>query len=144
MALMSCGQRNSAQDHTQLLNMENANQGLKAEVARLNAENAQLKAALAGRSQPKLPANPPTKNVPVPADHVARPGDELIIRAWGQIDMNLRLIVDRNGAINMPQVGVLQVAGLKATELEDFIKAQVSRLFKGFEMKVTFGRVRED
>ena len=28
MALMSCGQRNSAQDHTQLLNMENANQGL--------------------------------------------------------------------------------------------------------------------
>ena len=144
MALMSCGQRNSAQDHTQLLNMENANQGLKAEVARLNAENAHLKAALAGRSQPKLPANPPAKNVPVPVDHVARPGDELIIRAWGQIDMNLRLIVDRNGAINMPQVGVLQVAGLKATELEDFIKAQVSRLFKGFEMKVTFGRVREN
>ena len=63
MALMSCGQRNSVQDHTQLLNMENANQGLKAEVARLNAENAQLKAALAGKRPPPAPI----PNRPLPA-----------------------------------------------------------------------------
>ena len=46
--------------------------------------------------------------------------------------------------INIPLVGVLQVAGLKATGLEGFVKAQVGRVFKNFEMKVTFGRLRED
>jgi len=84
----------------------------------------------------------PAVNIPVTADYVVGPGDELIIRAWGQIDINLRLIVDRNGAINVPRVGVLQVAGLKANQLEGFVKAQVGRVFKNFEMNVTFGRLR--
>ena len=84
----------------------------------------------------------PAENIPVTADYVVGPGDELIIRAWGQININLRLIVDRTGAINIPQVGVLQVAGLKANQLEGFIKAQVGRVFKNFEMNVTFGRLR--
>jgi len=26
--------------------------------------------------------------VPVPADYVIGPGDELLLRAWGQLDMN--------------------------------------------------------
>ena len=142
LCLAGCGKRSS--NDTALLNAENAKQGLKSEVARLNAKNAKLKTALAGRNQPKPPANVPANNVPVPADHIVGTGDELIIRAWGQVDINLRLIVDHNGTINIPLVGVLQVAGLKATELEGFIKAQVGRVFKNFEMKVTFGRLRED
>ena len=84
----------------------------------------------------------PEFNVPVTADYVIGPGDELIVRAWGNIDINLRLIVDRDGAINVPQVGVLQVAGLKADQVEGFIKSQVGRLFQNFEMNVTFGRLR--
>ena len=142
LCLAGCGKRLS--NDTALLNAENTKQGLKSEVARLKAENAKLKAALAGRNQPKPPANVPANNVPVPADHIVGTGDELIIRAWGQVDINIRLIVDHNGTINIPKVGVLQVAGLKATELEGFIKAQFGRVFKNFEMKVTFGRLRED
>ena len=140
--LAGCGKRSS--NDTALFNAESAKQGLKSEVARLKAENAKLKAALVRRNQPKPPANVPANNVPVPADHIVGPGDELIILAWGQIDINLQLIVDHNGTINFPKVGVLPVAGLKATVLEDFIKAQVGRVFKNFEMKVTFGRLRED
>ena len=142
LCLAGCGKRLS--NDTALLNAENAKQGLKSEVARLNAKNAKLKTALAGRNQPKPPANVPARNVPVPADYIVGPGDELIIHAWGQVDINLRLIINRNGTINFPQVGVLPVAGLKAAVLEDFIKAQVGRVFKNFEMKVTFGRLRED
>lgn len=84
----------------------------------------------------------PANNLPVTADYIVGPEDELIIRAWGQIDINLQLTVDRDGAINIPQVGVLQVAGLKASQIEGFVKTMVGRLFKDFELNVTFGRLR--
>ena len=84
----------------------------------------------------------PAENIPATRDYAVGPGDELLVRAWGQIDINLRLIVDRNGAIDIPQVGVVQVAGLKANELSGFIKGQVGRVFKNFEMNVTLGRLR--
>ena len=84
----------------------------------------------------------PGANLPVTADYEVGPGDELIVRAWGALDMNLQLTVDRNGAINIPRVGVLQVAGLKANQVEGFVKTQVGRLFQNFEMNVAFGRLR--
>ncbi|MFL2903802.1 MAG: SLBB domain-containing protein [Limisphaerales bacterium] len=84
----------------------------------------------------------PEHNLPVTVDYIIGTGDELLIRAWGNLDINLQLTVDRDGAINIPQVGVLQVAGMKASQVEGFIKAQVGRLFQNFEMNVTFGRLR--
>ncbi|MGA8048866.1 MAG: polysaccharide biosynthesis/export family protein, partial [Burkholderiales bacterium] len=39
----------------------------------------------------------PVENVPVTPDYVIGPGDELLIRAWGQIDIDYRAVVDRNG-----------------------------------------------
>jgi len=46
----------------------------------------------------------PVDNVPVSADYVIRPGDEIQIRAWGQIDVDFNAMVDRNGAISVPKV----------------------------------------
>ena len=91
---------------------------------------------------PRMQGFSPADNLPVTADYVIGSGDELIIRAWGQVDINLQLTVDRNGAINIPQVGVLQVAGLKSSQVEGFVKTMTGRLFKDFEMSVTFGRLR--
>ena len=79
---------------------------------------------------------------PVYKEYTIGPSDEILIRAWGQVDINLRLVVDRNGAIDIPKVGVVQVAGLKADQLEGFIKAQVGRIFKNFQMNVTLGKLR--
>jgi len=84
----------------------------------------------------------PAENIPVTQNYVVGPGDEVMIRAWGQVSINLWLLVDRNGAIDIPQVGVVQVSGLKAQELTGFLKAQVGRVFKNFEMNVTLGRLR--
>ena len=86
----------------------------------------------------------PLEIVPVYEDYTVGPGDEILIRAWGQVDINLRLVVDRNGAINIPKVGVLPMANLKANQLEGFIKGQVGRIFKNFEMNVTLGRLRSN
>src|ERR1035437_9043079 len=45
----------------------------------------------------------PVENVPVPADYVLGPGEQLLIRAWGKIDLDYRVTVDRNGQINLPK-----------------------------------------
>ena len=53
----------------------------------------------------------------MPADYVIGPGDELLVRAWGQIDVDYRAVVDRNGTINIPRVGSINVAGVKYQDL---------------------------
>jgi len=105
----------------------------------------------AGRSLPvygraifdKAPRNfTPLDNVPVSSDYVVGAGDELLIHVWGKIDLDTRLIVDRNGQIFVPKVGTLAVAGLRYDHLESFIHSAISQLFKDFDVSVTLGRLR--
>ena len=51
--------------------------------------------------------------MPVTGDYLIGPGDEILIRAWGQIDVDYSAVVDRNGTINVPKVGAINVAGIK-------------------------------
>jgi protein involved in polysaccharide export with SLBB domain len=84
----------------------------------------------------------PLDRVPVPADYVLGPGDELYLRAWGNIDIDQRLVIDRNGQINIPRVGTLAVAGLKASDIHGHLNTQIGRVFKGFSLNVTLGQLR--
>lgn len=84
----------------------------------------------------------PLERVPVPADYVLGPGDELYIRAWGSIDVDYRATIDRNGQINLPRIGTLGVAGLKANEVESHINSQIGRVYKNYSLNVTLGQLR--
>ena len=84
----------------------------------------------------------PVENVPVPADYVLGPGDELIIRAWGKITLDSRETVDRNGQINLPRVGTMTVAGLRYSQLEGYLHLTIGALFKDFELNVALGQLR--
>ena len=84
----------------------------------------------------------PVENIAVPADYVIGPGDELLVRAWGQIDVDYRAVVDRNGTINIPRVGSINVAGVKYQDLTNFVRAAVARNFRNFELLVTLGQLR--
>jgi polysaccharide export outer membrane protein len=84
----------------------------------------------------------PVENVPVTPDYVIGPGDELLIRAWGQIDIDYRAVVDRNGMINIPRVGSITVAGIRYQDLTKFIRTAVSRNFRNFDLLVTMGQLR--
>lgn len=83
-----------------------------------------------------------TDNVPVSADYTVGPGDEILIRAWGAIDVDYRSTVDRNGMLNLPKVGSFNVAGVKASELERHLRAQIGRLYTNFNLSVTLGQLR--
>ncbi len=84
----------------------------------------------------------PVDRVPVTADYVIGPGDELLIRAWGQIDLDIHARVDRNGSIFLPKVGNLNVAGLKYAQMEDFLKSHIGRIYQNFDLNVTMGELR--
>ena len=81
-------------------------------------------------------------NVPVSADYTIGPGDEIITRAWGAIDVDYRSTVDRNGMLNLPKVGSFNVSGVKAADLERNLRTQISRLFNNFELSVSLGQLR--
>ena len=84
----------------------------------------------------------PVDNVPVSADYVVGPGDEVMIRAWGSIDVDYRTTVDRNGLLNLPRIGSFTVAGVKAADLERHLRAQIGRLYTNFNLNVSLGQLR--
>ena len=84
----------------------------------------------------------PMDHVPVPVNYVIGPGDELLIRVWGKIDLDTRVTVDRNGQIFIPKVGTLSVAGLRYEQLEGYLRSAIGNLYKGFELSVTMGQLR--
>ena len=84
----------------------------------------------------------PLNMVPVTPDYVIGPGDELLIQVWGQVTLNSRYIVDRSGSIYIPQVGTLHVAGLPFAQMQDYLKAQMGRVFRHFDLNVNMGQLR--
>jgi protein involved in polysaccharide export with SLBB domain len=84
----------------------------------------------------------PVDQIPVTADYVIGPGDELLLRAWGAVDVDLQLVVDRSGQVQVPKVGSLTLAGLRYEQLQSFVRSSMERVFRGFDLTVTLGQLR--
>lgn len=84
----------------------------------------------------------PMDHIPVPPDYVLGPGDQLLIRVWGKIDLQDTATIDRNGQVFIPKVGTLTIAGLRYQQLEGFLESAIGNLYKGFELNVTMGQLR--
>ncbi len=84
----------------------------------------------------------PLDRVPVTADYVIGPGDEILLRVWGQLNLDLRLPVDRAGAVYIPQVGNVVVSGIQFRQLPDYLRSQLERVFRNFDLSVNMGQLR--
>lgn len=84
----------------------------------------------------------PVDNIPVMPDYVIGPGDELRLQVWGQVNQHGSFVVDRTGSIALPEVGTIHVAGLQFSQLSDFLKAQLSRVYRNFDLNVNLGQLR--
>jgi protein involved in polysaccharide export with SLBB domain len=111
----------------------------------------QMVADSAGRPLPlfgqSLFDQPPSTFAPldllqVPDDYIIGPGDELQIKIWGQLEANLRAVVDRSGQIFIPRIGQVSVAGLHYGQLEQHLKTEVSKIFRNFSLTANIGRLR--
>lgn len=91
--------------------------------------------------------NPPTtfapaERIPVTGNYIVGPGDELLINVWGQVTLTARLIVDREGNVNVPHVGPVNVAGSTFDQLHDRLTQAIGRYYKNFQVSVSLGRLR--
>lgn len=84
----------------------------------------------------------PISNTPVPSEYPLGPGDELLVRGWGTIDIDFRATIDRNGNITIPTIGTVVLGGVKAGEAEALVRGAVGRLYKGVTVSVNFGQLR--
>ena len=114
-----------------------------------NTEFQQFVAASTGRKLPLFGYNlfsgarfSSLKNVPVPADYVIGPGDEIVIQVYGLLDADARLTVDRNGQISVPKVGTFRLAGVKASQLEAVLRSQISKTYVNYQLSATLGQLR--
>lgn len=84
----------------------------------------------------------PLQGTPVPDDYPLGPGDEVLIRTWGSVDVDYRAMIDRNGLINIPKVGNVSLAGVRAANAEAAVRAAFDKVFRGYSLSVTLGRLR--
>jgi polysaccharide export outer membrane protein len=84
----------------------------------------------------------PVDHVPVTDDYRIGPGDEILLRVWGQIELNARLTVDREGNVFLPKVGVISIAGLKFEQLPEYFRTAMRRVFRDFDLTVSLGQLR--
>ncbi len=84
----------------------------------------------------------PISNTPVPAEYPLGPGDELLIRGWGTIDIDYRATIDRNGTISIPTIGTIVLGGVKAGDAETVIRGAIGKLYKGVTINVNLGQLR--
>lgn len=84
----------------------------------------------------------PVTNIPVPSDYVVGAGDELDVQLYGNQNRSLRLIVSRDGRINLPDIGPMNVAGQRFTDVKQAIEGRVDRQIIGVHASVSMGDTR--
>jgi len=77
----------------------------------------------------------------VPAAYPVGPGDEIIVMIWGRINEENRLVVDRNGTVNVPRIGPIQVAGLSFSSVQAALGERLQTI-EGVKASVTMGQLR--
>lgn len=84
----------------------------------------------------------PATNVPVPSDYTMGPGDELDVELYGTKNMNLKLVVGRDGRISFPELGPIGVGGETFANVKAAIESRVERQMVGVRANVTMGDTR--
>lgn len=84
----------------------------------------------------------PSSDLPVPADYIVGPGDELNVQLFGSQNRNMRLVVSREGTISFPDLGPIRVGGLAFNAARQLIEARVAQQMIGVQASVTMGETR--
>lgn len=84
----------------------------------------------------------PVTDVPVPADYVIGPGDELNVQLYGSQNRSLRLTVSRDGSVSFPELGPIGIGGMRFNAARQAIEARVAQQMIGAQVSVSMGETR--
>lgn len=80
--------------------------------------------------------------VPLPADYVVGPGDEMTVQLYGGQSRNVALSVDREGVVRFPGLGPIHVGGLTFSAARRLLETRVSQQMIGVQASVSMGETR--
>ena len=84
----------------------------------------------------------PTDNISIPADYVLGPGDKLSINFYGNKNFSHTSYISREGILNLPQLGPLNLLGLTFQQAQELLKKKVENDFIGLEAYMTLSELR--
>lgn len=64
---------------------------------------------------------------PVPGDYKLGVGDEVVVDVWGEVELRLSRLVDRDGTIILPQAGQVTCAGRTLEQVDQAIRERLRR-----------------
>ena len=88
---------------------------------------------------------------PVDPEYPLGPGDEIVLDVWGDTVFRIVRELDREGGVNLPEVGRVVLAGMTLEEVRKSLRRQLSRFYSGLaeeggrattHMSVTLGNLR--
>jgi len=81
-------------------------------------------------------------DLPVGPDYVVGPGDSLSIELWGGISQRLQRVVDREGRVDLPEVGAVEVTGKNLGEVQHVVQTVLRNQFRDVDADVSLDRLR--
>jgi protein involved in polysaccharide export with SLBB domain len=84
----------------------------------------------------------PPLDVSVGPDYMLGVGDQVLITLWGDVDQRYTRLIDRQGRLVLPEVGVVTAAGRSLGEVRQELQSAYGRVYRNFNLAVSLGEVR--
>ena len=84
----------------------------------------------------------PVDDLPVPANYALGPGDTVNLFLYGKEQDEQLLMVNRDGSLQVPRLGSINVAGLTFAELKSVVEERVKMQFVGTKAVLSIGKLR--
>lgn len=88
-------------------------------------------------------------NIPTPDNYKLSAGDEIIIDIWGNVITNITAAISPEGAVNIPDLGPVYLAGYTVIQAEKTLREYLSKIYSGIAapipdtfVKLSLGRIR--
>lgn len=88
------------------------------------------------------PTYKPFTDVPVGEDYILGPGDTFIIYLWGNVEDQYTVKITPEGAVIIPRLGSLTVAGLTLMETRRLLESKFREYYPDFSMSITMDELR--
>jgi len=95
----------------------------------------------------ELFTNPPStfaqvSDTPVPVNYIMGPGDTIAVQLFGNQNNQFQLVVQRDGSIQFPSLGPIQVTGQTFDAMSQMLLDRISKQMIGTQASITLGALR--
>jgi len=85
----------------------------------------------------------PSPNISTPKNYIVNIGDQVVVSIWGNSQATYQLVVNRNGQVQIPDVGPVYIAGLPFEEAEKKLNQKLSTIYADMQGAIprTFAQI---